>query len=329
MYTKTLSICIPTYNRASFLKQCVESFLPEAKKYEIAIFISDNASSDNTKDIVDQLQKSYPNIYYSRNPKTIPDNFSKVISLSDTQYTWLFADDDAVQGQVIGKVLKALKDEADLVVVNGSTNSLDFTKVIEDRRLNVFEDTIYEPGEHEKFMVENAFYLTFMGSLIVNRNKYLTFKDTYSVAKYFPHVSVVLNYIVGVRVYVVAEPHVRIRLQNSGWSAKKFEVLMVDWPNTIWNLRNEYSDAAKSKVVQKRRIESVKYIMASRANRMYDLEIYGKYIRNDRDISLMKRFVFRVIAGMPVQVFRVTLYLYLNLTRIRGYRLMLNEMKYS
>ena len=71
MRSKKLSICIPTYNRALLLKECVESFLPEAVKYDIPIFISDNASSDNTKDVVEKLREVYPDIIYSRNQSTI------------------------------------------------------------------------------------------------------------------------------------------------------------------------------------------------------------------------------------------------------------------
>lgn len=329
MYSKRLSICIPTYNRALYLKQCVESFLPEARKYDIPIFISDNASSDNTEQVVNKLREGYAHIFYSRNDKTINDNFTKVISLSDTQYSWLFADDDAVQGAVMGKVLRALDQHAELVIVNGSTNSLDFSKVIEERRLNIFEDRLYEPGEHEQFMIDTAFYLTFIGSLIVNRSKFLALKDKDMVGVSFRHVAVVLSYIVGLRAYVVAEPHVRIRLQNSGWSHAKFEVLMLDWPNTIWNLPSAYSDAAKSKVVQRRRIESLNYILASRANRMYDRELYNKYIKNDPNISGIRKCVFRAIAAMPVRMFRLMLYTYLKVTRIQGYKLMLNELRYS
>jgi abequosyltransferase len=329
MYSKRLSICIPTYNRALFLKQCVESFLPEARKYDIPIFISDNAFSDNTGQVVAKLRETYENIFYSRNDTMIEGNPNKVISLSDTQYSWLFADDDAVQGSVIGKVLSALDKGADLVVVNGSTNSLDLSTAIEDRRLNIFQDKVYEPGEHERFMIDNAFYLTFIGGLIVNRNKFLDLNAKPIVGKYFRHVAVVLNYVVGVRAYVIAEPHVKIRLQNSGWSTMKFEILMIDWPKTIWSLPGEYSDAAKSKVVQRRRVESVNYMLASRANRMYDQAVYDKYIKDDPHISAVKKCLFRVVASLPVQIFRLMLYIYLNVTRTQGYKLKLNEMKYS
>ena len=87
-----------------------------------------------------------------------------MISLSDTEYTWLFADDDAVQGCVIGKVLNVLETKAELVI-DASTNSLDFSRVAEERRLDLFEDTVYQAGEHERFMIDNAFYLTFIGGL--------------------------------------------------------------------------------------------------------------------------------------------------------------------
>ena len=62
---------------------------------------------------------------------------------------------------------------------------------------------------------------------------------------------------------------------------------------------------------------------------MYDKTIYRKYLRDDPQIPVTKKWLCKMIATTPVTVFRGLLYAYLNLTRIRGYKLMLNEMKHS
>ena len=54
---KQLSIVIPTYNRADFLDYSLKLHIPIVKKYNICIYISDNASTDNTKEVINKLVK--------------------------------------------------------------------------------------------------------------------------------------------------------------------------------------------------------------------------------------------------------------------------------
>lgn len=48
-----LSLCIPTYNRAEILAQCLERHMEAIDdERDIEIVISDNASTDNTREVV-------------------------------------------------------------------------------------------------------------------------------------------------------------------------------------------------------------------------------------------------------------------------------------
>ncbi|MDR3150214.1 MAG: glycosyltransferase [Candidatus Peribacteria bacterium] len=66
-----LSICIPTYNREKFLPDALNSILKQINdnnKDKIEICISDNASEDNTKELINGFQKkSIIPIIYHRN----------------------------------------------------------------------------------------------------------------------------------------------------------------------------------------------------------------------------------------------------------------------
>lgn len=68
-----LSICIPTYNRAPYLKKCLDSLVcqPEFLKGDVEIVISDNASTDDTCTLVTGYQRRYSNITYHRNDHNI------------------------------------------------------------------------------------------------------------------------------------------------------------------------------------------------------------------------------------------------------------------
>ena len=63
-----LSICIPTKNRAEVLNQCLKSIVENpAFSDDIEIVVSDNCSTDNTKNIVLSYSESCQNIKYFRN----------------------------------------------------------------------------------------------------------------------------------------------------------------------------------------------------------------------------------------------------------------------
>ena len=81
-----LSICIPTYNRAEYLAKSLDSLicLPEFNTSEVEVVISDNASTDDTKQVVKNYSDKYKNIYYYRNDVNIRDkNFPTVVQLAN------------------------------------------------------------------------------------------------------------------------------------------------------------------------------------------------------------------------------------------------------
>lgn len=67
-----VSICIPTYNRLSYLKKCVQSIVsqPEFQNGKVEIAISDNVSTDGTKEWCEEQVEKYRkqgNFIYHRN----------------------------------------------------------------------------------------------------------------------------------------------------------------------------------------------------------------------------------------------------------------------
>ena len=92
-----LSICIPTYNRAAHLSNCLKSIISmrKPKGFQFEICISDNGSNDSTKEIVNNAKKDI-DINYNRNESNlgIARNFLKVVSMAKGEFVWLIGDDD-------------------------------------------------------------------------------------------------------------------------------------------------------------------------------------------------------------------------------------------
>ena len=69
-----LSICIPTYNRAAYLRQCVDAIVgQEGFDDRLEVVISDNCSTDDTQAVSLEYQEKHPNIHYYRNEENIRD----------------------------------------------------------------------------------------------------------------------------------------------------------------------------------------------------------------------------------------------------------------
>lgn len=89
-----LSICIPTYNRSSYLDNTLSQITSDdyfKNSDDVEIVISNNCSTDNTEDICRKFQKKYGDkILYFRQPENINDkNFAFVLGLARGKYAKL------------------------------------------------------------------------------------------------------------------------------------------------------------------------------------------------------------------------------------------------
>jgi glycosyltransferase involved in cell wall biosynthesis len=92
--TPRVSIGMPVYNGASFLREAITSLL-EQDYTDFELIVADNASTDRTEAIVHSFLKD-PRIRYFRHPRNIgaAPNFNYVFSLARGEYfKWAAADD--------------------------------------------------------------------------------------------------------------------------------------------------------------------------------------------------------------------------------------------
>lgn len=57
-----LSICCVSYNHEKYLEQCLNSFCNQKTEFKFEVLIHDDASTDNTQEIIKKFEKKYPNI---------------------------------------------------------------------------------------------------------------------------------------------------------------------------------------------------------------------------------------------------------------------------
>ncbi|AKL97705.1 glycosyltransferase family 2 protein [Endomicrobium proavitum] len=125
-----LSICIPTYNRANYIKDLLESITRQITpniKDEVEICVSDNASEDNTKEIVESFKNIHPYITYFRRNKNMgaDNNYLKAEEIARGKYVWLMSSDDILLPDAISTALKYIQKYKDIGIFAVNTIMFD------------------------------------------------------------------------------------------------------------------------------------------------------------------------------------------------------------
>jgi abequosyltransferase len=303
---KLLSIFIPTFNRGHLIGETLDSFIDQIEEYQIPIIISDNCSTDDTYNVVQSYINKYPFIKYSKNTENLgfDGNVIKMAGLVSTKYCWLFGDDDVISKGAIDYVLKVIKNNYDLIVVNASLNSVDLSKQITYRHLAIDEDKLYTSKEIENAFLDLVSYTSFIGGLIVKKDLWSKVDFTKYLKTGFVHVGMSFEYLnENSSVYYVSKPLVTIRLGNSGWSRNSFEIWYVLWGRAINNIPNYTSKIKKSVYVNYREV-TLKGYLIERAKGTFRIDVYKRLIKNDFTIPMIKKFFIILTLLIPIPLLR-------------------------
>lgn len=113
-----ISICIPTYNYAKYIAQCIESVISQTYK-DFEIIIVDNCSIDNTEEIVKSYILNCNKIKYFRNAENIgmAANWNRCLELASGEYVKILCADDLLMPQCIQKAMDVLNENKNIVLL--------------------------------------------------------------------------------------------------------------------------------------------------------------------------------------------------------------------
>jgi glycosyltransferase involved in cell wall biosynthesis len=160
-----LSICIPTYSRASLLEEGLKAILSQLEgplSGSVDVIVSDNASPDETMSVVARLKDQYPlvRLRYHRQVENIGGdaNVAGCPHLAKGRFVWIVSDDDIVLPGAVQRIVGVLKGDpsADAVILNywGFRESMDRST-----------PTIFPTGKDMPMMGSNT-VLTFIGTYV-------------------------------------------------------------------------------------------------------------------------------------------------------------------
>ena len=194
-----LAVCIPNYNRLECLERLIRTVAERIIRYayqtEIEICVSDDCSPTEPDDMIERMQKTYPDvrIFYERNKQNMgmDYNFLNSVKMAHSEYAWIIGNDDLPTEQALRILMDTISasenDGFDLVITpfdcfdySGRLQEQNrpFGNYITDRRLF---DTSDRGQLHQLIMCvdRNGALFDFLSNVVFKRKKWIEHGDMF------------------------------------------------------------------------------------------------------------------------------------------------------
>lgn len=241
-----LTIAIPTYNRADLLIESLNSVVDQISD-GVEVLINDNASTDNTEEVVRTYLAKHSFLKYSKNSSNIgPDaNFLSCLQKSKGSFVQLLSDDDILLPGAVNKILTTILINPGASVIR--TNCCSFLKSFNLSDLTspaygISEDIYF--NNKNKFLEYVGYASVFMSTTVYNRR---VFDEIKAPEKYIGTCLLQTHLIFeclakNQESIILSDVCVAARVgMPVGFSMVK--VLVVEWKNVLYStcVRNQYN----------------------------------------------------------------------------------------
>jgi abequosyltransferase len=163
-----LSICIPTFNRADYLKNTLNSITGQEKFSESCeVIISDNNSTDNTRDIGEYFAEKFENVRYYCNKTNIgaDRNFLNLLNYGQGKYLKLHSDKSCFYEDKLNELVEYIEkvDHSVIFLLNENTKHKN--------------KGICECNNFDEFVQIASFWSTWMCGIILRNKEYKNLKN--------------------------------------------------------------------------------------------------------------------------------------------------------
>ena len=157
------SYAIPSYNRAKYLRKSLTCVLEQLGNDELVeVCVSDNASEDDTQEIIRQFQAKYKNLRCHRHPETIEanKNIQAAVRMTRGEYVVAAGDDDYVADGILYTLIDHLYRHRDKAIV--------CLKHVNHPTFHL----IYEGEGCVDYLHQVSFYTTLISGIVMKRSLY-------------------------------------------------------------------------------------------------------------------------------------------------------------
>jgi glycosyltransferase involved in cell wall biosynthesis len=212
MKNPILTIAIPVYNGAGYIRETLDSIVSQLED-NVEILISDNASTDGTGKIVEEYKIKYPVINYFKNLENFgaDRSFDLAVKRSSGTYVWLFSDDDLLEQGAITHIISILNKHKSIshIFVNYAVYSIDFKKCQTERAMIVNADIHFVDGE--EYINAVTYSPIFMPSNIFIKQLWTSSRSNEYIGTGWIHYGVLVSTIKNSEAYCVSHPYIKLR----------------------------------------------------------------------------------------------------------------------
>lgn len=205
------------------MRECLDSILVSARGLEarIEVVVSDNASTDDTRELVQTYARTRPWIRYFCNDENVgaERNIHRAASRSRGEYVWVLGDDDRLAPEAVGRFLGETEEGYDHIFCNYSAWTRDFDKVQIPQRFREPGDQVFD--DPQRLMRRFGAHLGYVSNQCMKRSVFFT--ATYDEYVLFAPYGFSFMYALyrglmpHARSRYVADPLVSCRLGNSDY----------------------------------------------------------------------------------------------------------------
>ena len=218
-----LTIGIPSFNGEKYIESTIYSALKQILDlncFKVEIVISDNASTDNTSQIVKSFVEKYPDIvkYFVNDVNLGFDkNVDKLFKLARGKYVEILGDDDFICEGGLKKLINVLNSDVNASVVLLNMNFLDINSNVEYGDFVIERDWIFLSGDD--FFQFSKWRTSAISSLVIRRDDWNVLNLKPYFGTQWVHLSAIIE-ILGQNnlSYVISDRIITVRTGNSMWS---------------------------------------------------------------------------------------------------------------
>lgn len=121
-----VSICIPAYNNAGYIKKTITSILNQTYR-NIELIVVDDKSTDDTVAVLESIEDTRLRIYKNEENLGMAGNWNRCLSLARGEFIKLICADDLLDANAIELEAKAMRENPTVNLVESDTRLVDIT----------------------------------------------------------------------------------------------------------------------------------------------------------------------------------------------------------